>query len=231
MWKLKVKGRYIQRTDGYIGGIRLGDEVEAGQSSAREYLGDVHILLKHPPSQEKLSQKETIATRTLFPEAMKASNNCIRFSKALKTVFQTANHREAIVPSFLVPALAQQPQRLSRFSTSTRCSSKIGRAPLSLPPEVTFRIIEPSTRNESSTISRTQPGSTVEIEGPLGSTQLSIPPFVSIETDEENRTRTLSILDTNDKKQKAMWGKQTDTNSDRETRADRTLRYRKSLPS
>ena len=137
---------------------------------------------------------------------MAPSYNCTRFSRALQTAFQTAGRRDVIVPSFLVPALAQHPLRLSRFSTSTRRRSKIGRAPLSLPPEVTFRVVESLERDGGNAISRIQQGPMVEIEGPLGKTQLSIPPFVSIEIDEESRTRTLSILDTNDKKQKAMWG-------------------------
>lgn len=35
---------------------------------------------------------------------------------------------------------------------------------------------------------------------------MEIPAFISIAENEEARTRSLSILDTNDKKQKAMWG-------------------------
>ena len=53
---------------------------------------------------------------------------------------------------------------------------------------------------------RTESDRHVEIEGPLGKLSVEIPPFMSIASNEESRTRSLSILDANDKKQKAMWG-------------------------
>ena len=55
-------------------------------------------------------------------------------------------------------------------------------------------------------ISRSKPTRKVEIEGPLGKMSMDIPPYISIVSNEESRTHTLSILDTQDKKQKAMWG-------------------------
>jgi large subunit ribosomal protein L6 len=55
-------------------------------------------------------------------------------------------------------------------------------------------------------ISRTEPSRKVEVEGPLGKMSLEIPPYIDIAANEESRTYGLSISDTNDKKQKAMWG-------------------------
>ena len=53
---------------------------------------------------------------------------------------------------------------------------------------------------------RTEPDRHVEIQGPLGKLSVEIPPFMSIAENEETRTRSLNIIDANDKKQKAMWG-------------------------
>lgn len=55
-------------------------------------------------------------------------------------------------------------------------------------------------------VSRNQPGSTIEIEGPLGKMTMKVPAYVNIRSDEETRTHTVSIVDQEDKKQKAMWG-------------------------
>ncbi|GAB7349380.1 hypothetical protein MBLNU459_g8505t1 [Dothideomycetes sp. NU459] len=113
---------------------------------------------------------------------------------------------EISIPSFLLPAFHPSQQRTSTFSTSASCHSKIGSAPLSLPPDVSFRILQAPQQKVGARISRTQPGSTVEIEGPLGKMSLSIPAYMNIQTDEAKRAHTLSILDQEDRKQREMWG-------------------------
>lgn len=55
-------------------------------------------------------------------------------------------------------------------------------------------------------VSRNELGSTVEISGPLGTMKMNIPSYMSIQENEENRTRTLTILDAEDRKQREMWG-------------------------
>ena len=130
---------------------------------------------------------------------------CKRSSRAVRSVFISSRTQNVTIPAFLVPAFALRPQH-SHFSSSTRCRSKIGRAPLSLPPEVTFRIHDAPPPKQGRSISRTEPGRKVDIEGRLGKMSMAIPPYVSIASNEESRTQTLSILDTKDKKQKAMWG-------------------------
>ena len=40
----------------------------------------------------------------------------------------------------------------------------------------------------------------------MGTMKMDIPAYMSIEANEESRTRTLSILDANDRKQREMWG-------------------------
>lgn len=139
--------------------------------------------------------------------SMASTTRCTRSSRALRSVWSNLNTRELILPAFLVPAYAFTPlQRATHFSSSTRCKSKIGRTPLSLPPEVTFRILEPKHVKQGNKISRSEPSRTVEIEGPLGKMAMEVPPYVQISSNEESRTHSLSILDAKDKKQKAMWG-------------------------
>jgi large subunit ribosomal protein L6 len=136
---------------------------------------------------------------------MASSLHCSRASRALGSVYSTSSTRDLILPAFLVPAFASSKQS-APFSSTSQCRSKIGRAPLSVPPEVTFTILETPPKKQSRGMIRTEPDRHVQIEGPLGKLSLEIPPFMSIASNEESRTRSLSILDANDKKQKAMWG-------------------------
>jgi large subunit ribosomal protein L6 len=108
-------------------------------------------------------------------------------------------------------AFARQTTRA--FSTTPTCRSKIGSAPLSLPQEVQFNIIPRSAaaggapaRTGRRGVSLSGQGSTVEIVGPLGTMKMEIPAYMSIQENEANRTRTLHILDAEDRKQREMWG-------------------------
>ena len=40
----------------------------------------------------------------------------------------------------------------------------------------------------------------------MGMMKMTIPPYIGIESNDESGTHILSILDAEDKKQKAMWG-------------------------
>ncbi|KAJ9620269.1 54S ribosomal protein L6 mitochondrial [Taxawa tesnikishii (nom. ined.)] len=57
-----------------------------------------------------------------------------------------------------------------------------------------------------SRVGRTQPGPTVEVEGPKGRMSMSIPAYINIQQDEGKRAYTLSILDEKERKQREMWG-------------------------
>lgn len=92
------------------------------------------------------------------------------------------------------------------FSTTPLCRSKIGSAPLSLPQEVKFNILPAAVLKTGRGVSRDEQGRTVEISGPLGTMKMDIPAYMSIQENEENRTRTLHILDAEDRKQREMWG-------------------------
>lgn len=150
---------------------------------------------------------------------MASSIHCTRSARALRATFGTGRTNDATLPAFLVPALAHPPPtQRSHFSTTRPQRSKIGKLPLSLPPEVSFDIIAPPPVKQGGGISRNEPSSRVEITGPLGKLGVEIPPYMSIDVDEAARTRSLSILDSTDKKQKAMWGAFGTNGYGRETR-------------
>nr|POE75529.1 54s ribosomal protein l6, mitochondrial [Quercus suber] len=137
---------------------------------------------------------------------MSTSHQCCRSVRALQSVFTRPTRCEVTVPTFLAPAFAATSQTAC-FSTTLRCNSKIGAAPLSLPPDVTFTVTEPEPiQARRNGVSSSQIGSIVRVEGPLGKMSYTVPPYVSITANKEARTHTLSILDIEDKKQRAMWG-------------------------
>ncbi|KAK4539906.1 hypothetical protein LTR36_009948 [Oleoguttula mirabilis] len=126
-------------------------------------------------------------------------------SRALRSIFSSPKSTNTTLPAFLVPAFAS-PAHTSHFSTTSQCHSKIGRAPLSLPPDVNFTVLTAPPQQQGRQVSRTQLGQTVEIEGPKGKMSLTIPHYMSILSDGETRTQTLSILDPEERKQREMWG-------------------------
>ena len=65
---------------------------------------------------------------------------------------------------FLVPAVSVR-TTVRSFSRTSKCDSRVGSAPLSIPPEVNMRILDPPKQK---IISRSQPPKVVEVEGPLG---------------------------------------------------------------
>ncbi|KAK0278619.1 54S ribosomal protein L6 mitochondrial [Friedmanniomyces endolithicus] len=141
---------------------------------------------------------------------MAASRCSQRPSSALQHILSTSRPHNGSLPAFLVPAFTSQP-RPSRFSTTAPTRSKIGRAPLSLPPEVSFTITQaaPSHGLGGSHVPRTQQGqqgSQVEITGPKGTMKLAIPPYMSIVDNAENKTKTLSVSNADNKAQREMWG-------------------------
>lgn len=126
------------------------------------------------------------------------------------------------LPSFLLPAF---PVSSRSFSSSAPRQSYIGRAALSIPPEVTFNILQPvPKKNARSALSDAR--RTVEIEGPLGmfnwlkrkgecadcwvrgtgKMSMTIPDFVRLEHDEANRKAYVRVEDEEVKKQREMWG-------------------------
>ena len=126
----------------------------------------------------------------------------------------------SLLPDFLVPALSS-PHTSRPFSSTSRCRSRIGSAPLSLPQGVHLVILDPPAKRKKE-ITTIKPPKTVEIVGPLGTSDseqngeasdvragkmsLQLPPYMSLENDKETRKASLSILDREERKQREMWG-------------------------
>ena len=141
----------------------------------------------------------------------------IRFNQLL------AAHRRAalVLPDFLLPAFS--PLHISNpFSSTSKCRSRIGSEPLSLPPNVDLQILEPPVP-KSRSIALTEQPKIIEVKGPLGildqtcrklfpltlssgKMTIQIPPYMSLDHDKETRKATLKILDREERKQREMWG-------------------------
>lgn len=106
-------------------------------------------------------------------------------------------------PVFLLPSLSRLAMYRT-FTTTSPCQSKIGSAPLSVPPGVSFQVTPPSSKSKGT---RVQAMSTVQIKGPLGELSMEVPPYININQDPSLSGPTLTIQDSADAKQKAMWGK------------------------
>lgn len=124
------------------------------------------------------------------------------------------------IPTFLLPAFQPPTAAAVRtFATTSPCQSKIGSQPLSIPPEVTLQIVPPSGRAARG--ARTLDTKTVKIKGPLGELVYDIPAYVNIETKPDSPGPVLSVQDSRDAKQRAMWGMQSiDMDSVHKSRGD-----------
>ncbi|KAH9987271.1 ribosomal protein L6 [Xylariaceae sp. FL0662B] len=109
------------------------------------------------------------------------------------------------LPSFLVPAFHHHHPQRRPFSQTSARPSKLGRTPISIPPNVELVVGEPYVKKDTTTYLRI-PRRTVTVSGPLGALDLNIPPFLRIDRDEELRRVTLSVEDWTVKQQKEMWG-------------------------
>jgi hypothetical protein len=110
------------------------------------------------------STKEPIKRiTTLHPSPMFASTG----RRCLRTAASSAVNARSI-PSSVLPIAQFHPTSTRSFASTPQCASKIGSQPLSVPPEVTFQVTEPSSIPSGGRISRTQPMSTVHMKGPMG---------------------------------------------------------------
>ncbi|KAL0261489.1 54S ribosomal protein L6 mitochondrial [Diplodia seriata] len=93
----------------------------------------------------------------------------------------------------------------SKLTSNVR-QSKIGRAPLSVPPEVQFEIIQPPKTRSGKISSRNVQGATVRVKGPLGEMSYTVPPFVEIVRETPTAQPIVKVLDQEEKQQREMWG-------------------------
>lgn len=135
---------------------------------------------------------------------------CSRVSNALKSVFLSAVRPSdaASLPGFLVPAYVSCRTTyppFSKFSTTAAPRSKIGRAPLSIPPEVKFNVTPLQQQQQRMNLS-SEVGSRVEIEGPRGKTIVDVPPYICITGSEGGRLQSLTVQNAEERRQREMWG-------------------------
>ncbi|KAL8756433.1 MAG: hypothetical protein Q9199_002948 [Rusavskia elegans] len=109
------------------------------------------------------------------------------------------------LPDFLIPSFQNHCLRTRRFfASSAPRPSRVGAAPIALPPDVNLRLLDSPKRRGA--VTRVEPPKTVEIEGPLGKASVQLPPFVSYNIDDAAKKATLSVLDKKSRDQREMWG-------------------------
>ncbi|RMD43994.1 hypothetical protein DV735_g1126, partial [Chaetothyriales sp. CBS 134920] len=108
------------------------------------------------------------------------------------------------VPGFLLPAYSPCNARRP-FSSSRSQLSRIGRAAISIPPEVDLRFLElPKTGARSR---RADTAATaIEVKGPLGELSVPLPSYIVADLDSEAREISIRVADPEEKHQRAMWG-------------------------
>lgn len=74
--------------------------------------------------------------------------------------------RSNAVPSFLVPAFSQ-PLR-AQFSTTSPAQSRVGGAPISIPPDVSLTFIDLPQAQTRGRSAKDIPKTAVQVKGPLG---------------------------------------------------------------
>ncbi|PHH86377.1 hypothetical protein CDD83_10332 [Cordyceps sp. RAO-2017] len=130
------------------------------------------------------------------------------FAPTRATALRHAVHGSptATLPGFLVPAWQgfRRRQR-GQFSTTTKQQSKLGRTPISIPAGVELVMGEPRTM-KSKTSWKATVTKTLTVKGPLGTLELEMPPYISLNQNAEEKTVVLSIEDRKARNQREMWG-------------------------
>jgi large subunit ribosomal protein L6 len=79
----------------------------------------------------------------------------------------TSPLRSVTLPDFLVPAFTNSSHQRF-FSNAVSRPSRIGAAPLSIPPDVQLTLLEPVALKDGGALRRAEPLRTLEVKGPLG---------------------------------------------------------------
>ncbi|KAJ5899370.1 Ribosomal protein L6 bacterial-type [Penicillium taxi] len=124
------------------------------------------------------------------------SHRCAR--QLLKEPFQRGS-----LPLFLTPAFS--PARAQCFSTTSPAQSRVGGASISVPPEVSLKLVDLPT-SSSRTRGKDVPTVAAHIKGPKGEMTLDLPSFLNVKYDAETLKTTLSVQNPEEPHQRAMWG-------------------------
>ncbi|KAI9893983.1 MAG: hypothetical protein M1814_004753 [Vezdaea aestivalis] len=109
----------------------------------------------------------------------------------------------ALPPTFLAPSLLFAASS-RRFGSSPIYASHIGSNPLTLPPDVEFKVSNLNSAREWTGLGASTRNA--EVKGPLGTLSLSFPAYMEIEHDEGKRQLKLSVENQKERKQREMWG-------------------------
>ncbi|KAL1901918.1 54S ribosomal protein L6 mitochondrial [Sporothrix stenoceras] len=133
-------------------------------------------------------------------QALARAAGCSVAAAAASATRTTTTSRMAL------PAISVASQQCTRaFSATTAQNSKLGRTPISIPPNVELTIGEPIIKKDPTTYLRV-PRRTISVQGPLGQLQLTMPPFVHLEHDANSRRLSLSVENRQLAQQREMWG-------------------------
>ncbi|KAJ5991122.1 hypothetical protein N7499_011666 [Penicillium canescens] len=119
--------------------------------------------------------------------------------RCARQLLREASQRSSL-PIFLAPAFSPR-----AFSTTSPAQSRVGGAAISIPPEVSFKLVD-LPKSLVRTRGKDIPKYAAEIKGPRGEMSLSIPSFLTVTPDEAGQKATLSVLDAEVPHQRAMWG-------------------------
>ncbi|KIW04331.1 uncharacterized protein PV09_04622 [Verruconis gallopava] len=116
-------------------------------------------------------------------------------------------HRANGLDSSLSRVFIAAPPNRRPFSESRRCGSKIGRAPIAVPPGVEITLLEPRSTGRNRAGARVDVSmAKVHVKGPLGETFMDIPPYLKVSRDGDMGPVSLSVQDASVRHQRAMWG-------------------------
>ncbi|KIV80554.1 hypothetical protein PV11_08047 [Exophiala sideris] len=130
---------------------------------------------------------------------------CTSLHNSLRQLVRDAG-RSREIPSFLVPAFSQRwHARHNATLVEAAPQSRIGRSPITIPPEVSLRFYDlPKTNSRSR---NPDTASTVlEVTGPLGKMTVPLPPYLRTELDEDANKINLNVNDASERHQRSMWG-------------------------
>ncbi|EXJ95162.1 hypothetical protein A1O1_00281 [Capronia coronata CBS 617.96] len=129
---------------------------------------------------------------------------CTGLQPSLRQLVRDAG-RTREVPSFLVPAFSQRVACRHNSTAVQAPQSRIGRTPVTIPPEVSLRFYDLPKFNARSRNPDTAT-SALEVKGPLGQLTVPIPPYLKAEHDEFAGKLNISVNDAAEKHQRSMWG-------------------------
>ncbi|KAI9657843.1 MAG: hypothetical protein M1831_004079 [Alyxoria varia] len=105
-----------------------------------------------------------------------------------------------------------RPARRSFSTTTARCSH-IGRAALTIPPDVDLRLLSLPAQSKEASRNRAVPTvrnrstvPAVQVKGPLGELSMELPAFIKVDYNSNTRKASVGIEDRKEKVQRAMWG-------------------------